>query len=60
MMILEFLERNVHRFLDDVRVVEALNEPVDNSGSEGAKLFVNMGNVFCAHFFFCKFSLFFK
>jgi hypothetical protein len=23
------------RFLDDVRIVEALNEPVDDSGSEG-------------------------
>jgi len=36
----------MHRFLDDVHNVEALNEPVDNSGSEGAKIFVNMGNVF--------------
>jgi hypothetical protein len=31
------------RLLDDVHIVEALNEPVDDSGSEGAKLFVNMG-----------------
>jgi len=25
----------VPRFLDDVHIVEALNEPVDDSGSEG-------------------------
>jgi len=49
-LILEFPERNMPRFLDDVHSVEALNEPVDNSCS-GAKLFVNMGNVFCAAFF---------
>jgi hypothetical protein len=40
-----------------VHIVEALNEPVDNSGSEGAKLFVNMGNVFWV-IVFCKASLF--
>ena len=33
--ILEFSERNVSRFLDVVHIVEALNEPVDDSGSEG-------------------------
>ena len=49
--ILEFPERNMPCFLDDVHSVEALNEPVDNSCSEGAKLFVNMGNVFCADIF---------
>jgi hypothetical protein len=32
--ILEFSERNMSRFLDDVHIVEALNEPVDDSGSE--------------------------
>ena len=32
------------RFLND------LNELVDDSGSEGAKLFVNIGNVFRANF----------
>ena len=58
MLILEFSERNMHHFLDDVHIIEALDEPVDNSGSEGAKLFANMGNVFCIDFF-CKFSLFF-
>ena len=47
-------------FLDDVHIREALNEPVDNSCSEGAKLFVSVGHVFCADFFFCKFSLFFN
>jgi len=45
-LILEFSARNIPRFLDDVHIVEALNKPVDNSGSEGAKLFGNMGNVF--------------
>jgi hypothetical protein len=45
----------MHRFLDDVRIVEALNEPVDNSGSEGAKVFVNLGNVFLADFFSVNF-----
>jgi hypothetical protein len=44
-LISEFSERNTHHFLSDVHIVEALNEPVDNSGSEGAKLFVNTGNV---------------
>jgi len=52
----EFSARNMPRFLDDVHIVEALNEPVDDSDS-GAKLFVNMGNVFCTDFFFCKFLL---
>jgi len=40
-----------------LRIVEALNEPVDDSRSEGANVFVNMGNVFCADFYFCKFVL---
>ena len=35
MLILGFLERKKSRFLDDVHIVEALNEPVDVSGSEG-------------------------
>jgi hypothetical protein len=56
-LILEFSERNMPHFLDDVQIVEALNEPVDSSCSEGAKLFVNIGHVFCA-VFFCKFSLY--
>ena len=34
-LILEYSERNMFRFLDDMHIVEALNEPVDNSGSEG-------------------------
>ena len=34
-LILEFSERNMSRFLNDVHIVEALNEPVDDSGSEG-------------------------
>ena len=34
-LILEFSERKMSHFLDDVHIVEALNEPVDNSGSEG-------------------------
>ena len=59
MLILEFLERNMHRLLDYVHNVEALNKPVDDSGSEGAKLFVNTENTFCVDFF-GKFSLFFK
>lgn len=50
-LILEFPERNMPCFLYDVHSVEALNEPVDNSCSAGAKLFVNMGNVFCTDFF---------
>ena len=50
----------MHRFLDDVHIVEALNEPVDNSGSEGAKLFLNTGNVFCIHFFYVNFDCFFN
>jgi hypothetical protein len=29
---LEFSERKMSRFLDEVHVVEALNEPVDDSG----------------------------
>ena len=44
-------KKSTHRFLDDVHIVEALNEPVDDSGSERAKLYVNMGIVFCADFF---------
>jgi hypothetical protein len=55
MLIVQFSERNMHRFLNDLHIVEALNEPVDDSGSEGAKLFVNMGNVFCADFFSLNF-----
>lgn len=51
-LILEFSERNMPHFLDDVHIREALNEPVDNSCSEGAKLFVSVGHVFCADFFF--------
>jgi len=58
-LMLEFSARNMSRFLDDVHIVEALNEPMDDSGSEGAKLFVNMGNVFLVQIFFCKFSLYF-
>jgi len=34
-LILEFSERKMSRFLNDVRIVEALNEHVDYSGSEG-------------------------
>jgi hypothetical protein len=34
-LILEFSERKMSCFLDDVHIVEALNEPVDDSGSEG-------------------------
>jgi len=34
-LILEFSERKISHFLDDVHIVEALNEPVDDSGSEG-------------------------
>jgi hypothetical protein len=56
-MILNFSQGNKPLFLHYVQIVEALNEPVDDSGSEGAKLFVNIGNVFCAKFF-CKLSLF--
>jgi hypothetical protein len=37
-------------FLDDVHIVEALNDPVDDSGSKEAKLFVNIGNVLGANF----------
>ena len=33
--IVEFLEGKMTHFLDDVHIVEALNEPVDSSGSEG-------------------------
>jgi hypothetical protein len=57
-LILEFSARNLSRFLDDVHIVEALNEPVGDSGSDRAKLFVNMGKVLCTDFFFSKFSLF--
>jgi len=32
---LEFSERKTSSFLNDVHIVEDLNEPVDNSGSEG-------------------------
>ena len=35
MLILEFSERKMSHFLNDVHAVEALNEPVDDSGSEG-------------------------
>ena len=41
-----------------MHIVEALNEPEDNSGSEGAKLFVNMRNVFWVLFFSVKFHSF--
>ena len=34
-LILEFSERKMSHFLDDVHIVESLNEPVDNSGSQG-------------------------
>ena len=34
-LIVEFSERKMSRFLDDVHILEALNEPVDDSGSEG-------------------------
>jgi hypothetical protein len=34
-LILEFSERKMSSFLNDVHIVEALNEPVDDSGSEG-------------------------
>jgi hypothetical protein len=34
-LILEFSERKISHFLDDVHVVEALYEPVGSSGSEG-------------------------
>jgi hypothetical protein len=34
-LILEFSQREISHFLDDVHIVEAVNEPVDNSGSEG-------------------------
>jgi hypothetical protein len=34
-LILEFSERKMSRSLDDVHIVEALNKPVDDSGSEG-------------------------
>jgi len=30
-----FRRKKKSRFLDDVRIVEALNEPVDDSGSDG-------------------------
>jgi hypothetical protein len=33
-LILEFSERKMSHFLDDVRIVEAVNEPVDDFGSE--------------------------
>ena len=35
MLILEFSQREISHFLDVVHIVEAVNEPVDNSGSEG-------------------------
>jgi len=35
MLILEFSEKKMSHFLDDVHIVEALNETVDDSGSEG-------------------------
>jgi hypothetical protein len=31
-LMLEFSERKMSRFLDDVHIVEALNKPVDDSG----------------------------
>ena len=34
-LILEFSERKMSHFLDDMHIVEARNEPVDNSDSEG-------------------------
>jgi hypothetical protein len=34
-LILEFLQREMSHFLDGVHIVEAVNEPVDSSGSEG-------------------------
>jgi len=57
-LILEFSTRNLSRFLDDVHIVEALNEPVGDSGSEGAKLFVNMGKVLRTDFFSLNFHCF--
>jgi hypothetical protein len=33
-LILKFSERKMSRFLGDVHIVEAQNEPVDDSGSE--------------------------
>ena len=56
-LILEFSERNMPQFLDDVHIVEVLNDPVDDSGSESAKLFASMGNVLRAGFFSVNFSL---
>jgi len=35
---LEFSIRNMSCFLDDVHIVKVLNEPVDDSGSEGGVL----------------------
>ena len=35
MLILEFSERKMSHVLDDVHIVEALNESVDDSGLEG-------------------------
>ena len=62
-LILEFSERNMPQFLDDAHIVEALNGPVDDSGSQDAKLFVIMGNVLRAGFFsvnfHCVFNKFF-
>jgi hypothetical protein len=34
-LFVEFSERKMSHFLDGVHTVEALNEPVDDSGSEG-------------------------
>jgi hypothetical protein len=34
-LIVEFSERKMSCFLDDEHIVEALNDPVDDSGSEG-------------------------
>jgi len=34
-LILEFSMKNMSYFLDDVHIVEAVNESVDNSASEG-------------------------
>jgi hypothetical protein len=34
-LILQFSERKMSHFLYDVHIVEALNEAVDDSGSEG-------------------------
>ena len=55
---LELPARDIFRFLDDVHIVEDLNKSVNDSGSEGDKLFVNMGNVFWADFCSLNFHCF--